>query len=60
MKQKHQDKCKNLDMKQKLQKIEEMSGFAAENVHKSKITNKAAVKVSCILVAAIVKSAQPF
>ena len=38
---KHQDKYKDLDMKQKLQKVEEMerkSSFTADNVHKSKIT----------------------
>ena len=45
---KHQDKYKDLDMKQKLQKVredEKKSSFLADNVHQSKITKCGPVKL---------------
>ena len=60
---KHQDKYKDLDMKQKLQKVVEMkiSLVSRPTVFtKAKSQSEAAVKASFIVVAEIAKSAWPF
>ena len=59
---KHQDKYKDLDMKQKLQKIEEMKRSLVSRqtmFTKAKSQSVAAVKASFIVVAEIAKSARP-
>ena len=59
---KHQDKYKDLDMKQKLQKIEETKRSLVSRqtmFTKAKSQSVAAVKASFIVVAEIAKSARP-
>src|SRR4029434_10782661 len=60
---KHQDKNKHLDMKQKLQKVEELkrSLVSQQTVFvKAKSQSEAAVKASFIVVAQIAKVSRPF
>ena len=60
---KHQDKYRDLDMKQKLQKVEEMKRSLVSQqtmFTKAKSQSEAAVKASFIVVAEIAKLAQPF
>ena len=60
---KHQDKYKHLDMKQKLQKVEELKRrlVSQQTVFvKAKSQSEAAVKASFIVVAEIAKAARPF
>ena len=60
---KHQDKYKDLDMKQKLQKVEEMKRSLVSRqtmFTKAKSQSEAAVKASIIVGAEIAKSARPF
>ena len=60
---KHQDKYKHLDMKQKLQKVEELKRRLVSQQTmfvKAKSQSEAAVKPSFIEVAEIAKEARPF
>ena len=58
---KHQDKYKHLDMKQKLQKVEELKRrLVSQQTVFIKAKSQAAVKASFIVVAEIAKAAQPF
>ena len=60
---KHQDKYRDLDMKQKLQKVEEMKRSLVSQqtmFTKAKSQSEAALKASFIVVAEIAKLAQPF
>ena len=60
---KHQDKYKDLDMKQKLQKVEEMERSLVSRqtmFTKAKSQSEAAVKASFVVEAEIAKSARPF
>ncbi|XP_065098135.1 general transcription factor II-I repeat domain-containing protein 2-like [Paramisgurnus dabryanus] len=60
---KHQDKCKNMDTKQKLQKVEELKKSLVSQqtmFRKAKSQSEAVVKASFIVAEEIAKSARPF